>query len=119
MSNPVVVIRQMVNQADEKIGQHCWVWCPGCQEMHAPIIPNEDGTKPPTGPCWTWNGRRDEHFGVEPSYLCWHGEKDGVKTGVCHSFIRDGHWQFLGDCSHHLAGQTVRMVPVPSWILRG
>ena len=30
---------------------------------------------------------------------------DGTK--VCHSFIRDGRIQFLGDCTHHLAGQTV------------
>ena len=26
---------------------------------------------------------------------------------VCHSFITDGRIQFLGDCTHALAGQTV------------
>lgn len=25
----------------------------------------------------------------------------------CHSFVRDGQVQFLGDCTHALAGQTV------------
>lgn len=38
--------------------------------------------------------------------------------GGCHSFIRDGHWQFLGDCAHALANQTVPMVPVPDWMIR-
>lgn len=36
--------------------------------------------------------------------------------GNCHSFIRDGHWQFLADSAHKLAGQTVPMVPVPDWV---
>lgn len=36
--------------------------------------------------------------------------------GDCHSFLKDGCWQFLGDSAHHLAGQTVDMVPLPaSW----
>jgi len=26
---------------------------------------------------------------------------------ICHSFITDGKIQFLSDCTHHLAGQTV------------
>jgi hypothetical protein len=38
--------------------------------------------------------------------------------GNCHSFIRDGHWEFLGDCAHQLAGQTVPMVPLPDWLVR-
>lgn len=30
----------------------------------------------------------------------------------CHSFVVDGQMQFLGDCTHALAGQTV---PIPEW----
>lgn len=33
--------------------------------------------------------------------------------GNCHSFLRAGRWEFLGDSAHHLAGQTVDMVPLP------
>jgi hypothetical protein len=29
----------------------------------------------------------------------------------CHSFVNDGSVQFLGDCEHELAGQTVAMLP--------
>lgn len=33
--------------------------------------------------------------------------------GSCHSFLRAGHWEFLSDSAHALAGQTVDMVPLP------
>lgn len=36
--------------------------------------------------------------------------------GNCHSFLRAGRWQFLGDSAHALAGQTVDMVPLPDWL---
>jgi len=31
---------------------------------------------------------------------------DGIPS-VCHSFVTDGRIQFLTDCTHALAGQTV------------
>ena len=31
---------------------------------------------------------------------------------VCHSFVVNGQIQFLPDCTHALAGQTV---PIPDW----
>src|SRR5436309_254590 len=30
---------------------------------------------------------------------------------VCHSFVRDGLIEFLGDCTHPLAGRTVPLEP--------
>lgn len=37
--------------------------------------------------------------------------------GNCHSFLREGVWDFLTDCSHELAGRKVPMVPIPDyWI---
>jgi hypothetical protein len=45
--------------------------------------------------------------GFKPSYLSrapW-GEKQEQR--VCHSFVTDGRIQFLSDCTHELAGQTV------------
>ena len=41
------------------------------------------------------------------------------RWGDCHSFIRAGRWEFLPDCAHALAGQTVAMVPLPDWLTRG
>jgi len=34
-------------------------------------------------------------------------------VNICHSFIRDGKIQFLGDCTHALAGQTVDLPELP------
>lgn len=38
--------------------------------------------------------------------------------GDCHSFLRAGVWDFLGDSAHDLAGQKVPMVPLPDWLWR-
>lgn len=38
--------------------------------------------------------------------------------GNCHSFLRAGRWEFLGDSAHALAGKTVDMVPLPDWVAR-
>ena len=29
----------------------------------------------------------------------------------CHSFLQDGIWRFLGDCTHEMANQNVPMIP--------
>lgn len=40
------------------------------------------------------------------------GEFPYDTKNVCHSFIKDGKIQFLGDCTHALANQTVDL---PDW----
>ncbi len=40
------------------------------------------------------------------------GRIAGTKDTVCHSFVTDGKIQFLGDCTHALAGKTVDL---PDW----
>lgn len=46
----------------------------------------------------------------------WTGEWERDAAGnpvssVCHSFVRDGSIQFLTDCTHAMAGQTVPLEP--------
>jgi hypothetical protein len=99
--------------------------CPGCDEMHQVAV-REDGNR--QGPIWGYNGNPDAPT-FTPSVLvksghycsgqsgkdCWctyeerFGEKPPAKCFVCHSFVRDGRIQFLGDCTHALAGQTVEL----------
>lgn len=93
--------------------------CPGCEEPH--MVTVGEGA----GPRWGYNGNPDAPT-FSPSVLvrsghyvpghtgeCWctweteDGEKSGFGCYVCHSFVTDGRIQFLGDCSHALAGQTV------------
>jgi hypothetical protein len=88
--------------------------CPGCDTCHYIGV-----SKPlSNGAQWSFNGNPDAPT-FSPSLLILTGRavdptfvrEKGDPPEVCHSFIRDGQWQFLGDCTHHLAGQTVPMLP--------
>ena len=94
--------------------------CPGCNDFHD------------IGPGWQFNGDLDkptfapsilvrcgcyhpEHNKYNDSCWCTHNAEriarndppSPYKCYQCHSFIRDGKIEFLNDCSHDLAGQTV------------
>jgi hypothetical protein len=92
--------------------------CPGCRHTHAINITPDAGR-----PCWTYNGNPDAPT-FNPSILVrgkqtvqddnyeWTGEwvtgPDGKALDlVCHSFVVDGRIQYLGDCTHALANQTI------------
>lgn len=106
-------------------GQYMF-YCIGCEQHHAVYIqgeylPNEKG------PRWTWNGSKElptfspsiliqYHIWTPPvtaeNHDQWKKEPWEQKkvNFVCHTFIRDGNIQYLGDCTHKLAGQTI---PLP------
>ena len=72
--------------------------CPGCGDNH--VIP-VTGSK-----AWGFNGSFERPT-LTPSILArrhMHGEP---AERVCHSFVTDSRIQFLSDCTHPLAGQTV------------
>lgn len=68
------------------------VYCPGCEEYH--VIYDS----------WQFNGDYDRPT-FSPSLLV-HAAKRPNKRR-CHSFIKNGSWQFLSDCSHALKDQIV------------
>lgn len=75
--------------------------CPGCKHAHVVI------TRAPKQPIWTVTGIKEDSPTVSPSVLVWGG---GPKNDSrCHSFIKAGKIQFLNDCTHELAGQTVEI----------
>lgn len=102
-------------------------WCPGCNSPHR--IQHGEGD----GPRWGWNGDVLKPT-FTPSVLVWWDEpanwndeaalnrdiEEARRTGGkipqvakrCHSFVTDGRIQFLGDCTHSLANQTVDL---PTW----
>lgn len=105
-------------------------WCPGCESVH----------QVRTGPGqWTFNGNLDRPT-FQPSILvtsghyasghdgksCWctfNAEKiakgddpSGFTCQRCHTFVTDGRIQFLPDCSHGLAGQTIAMPDLPPFL---
>lgn len=75
-----------------------WFHCPGCQCDHAFTV---------GGSHWTWNGSFDAPT-FQPSLLCTKNDP----ACRCHSFVTHGRIQFLSDCWHSLAGQTVDL---PNW----
>ena len=103
-------------------------WCPGCGATHAVAVGQQ-----PAGHAWGWNSDVQKPT-FTPSILAKGNkqcmEKDGSWTGewerdaqgnpvpyVCHSFVTDGRIQFLGDCTHALAGQTVDLPEMPAGAL--
>ncbi|MFS2103548.1 DUF6527 family protein [Ralstonia sp. Ralssp135] len=89
--------------------------CPGCGFLHQVHV------RGPQPPVWSWNGSMDSPTftpsilvtGVvqltkeeHAAYLRGEGLPP-ARPLRCHSFVTDGRIQFLGDCTHALAGQTV------------
>ncbi len=72
--------------------------CPGCDDVHT------------VGLTWKFNGDLEKPT-FSPSILVTYFEDETVKER-CHSFVRDGQIQFLSDCTHALASQTVEL---PEW----
>lgn len=120
MHKNLVVPRQW-HSSDGRKGTRLYLWCPGCDDLHAIEIQDE-------GARWTWDGSTEMPT-ISPSILVngvqwaegehFHKPNHNVKAGdqiTCHSFVQQGRWQFLGDCTHNLVGQTVSMVPLPDWV---
>jgi hypothetical protein len=79
------------------------VWCPGCECAHVFYTVNAPGK-----PTWKFNGNVEKPT-FEPSMLVTWQEGEERKQHVCHSFVRDGQIQFLADCTHKLAAQTLNL----------
>lgn len=94
-------------------------WCPGCDGAHQVQV----GDGP--GPRWGFDGdynrptftpsvlvRGTQRITEDEHRRIMEGEVVEPRPLVCHSFVRDGQIQFLGDCTHALAGQAV---PLPEF----
>jgi hypothetical protein len=63
---------------------------------------------------WAYNDSPDRPT-FSPSILVTYRHPGPPEEGndeICHSFVTDGKIQFLPDCTHNLAGQTVNL---PDW----
>ena len=82
--------------------------CPACECLHAITYDRPNGM----GSQWSWNGSTDAPT-FSPSVLVRANYTSIDRLDdVCHSFVVDGRIQFLSDCTHKLAGQTVEL---PDW----
>lgn len=70
-------------------------YCPGCEWTHHITS------------SWQIENINDKPT-VSPSVLT----KGGSKESTCHLFIKAGMIQYLSDCGHKFAGQTIPMVDI-------
>ncbi|UFT98087.1 hypothetical protein KO561_12830 [Radiobacillus kanasensis] len=91
-------------------------YCEGCENTHGVNNAwnfNGNFENPTFSPSILVKGTRpitdDEHEGIMS------GEKIEPEKFVCHSFVRDGNVQYLNDCTHELAGQTVELRDEAEW----
>lgn len=91
---------------DGTVGINYYLWCPACDDLHAPndTWEYDDNAEKPT-----LNPSILVEFGVEP--------EDKRPFRRCHSFVRNGIWEYLPDSTHHLAGKTAEVVSLPDWLI--
>lgn len=82
---------------------HLGFFCSGCETYHSFQIK----AVYPGDKVWEFNGD-EEAPTFSPSLVV---NMPGDKR--CHLFVRDGKIEYLADCSHHLAGQTVDLRAEP------
>lgn len=81
---------------------HVVIKCPGCGSRKYLAVRDKTTERP----SWIFNGDLERPT-LEPSILTRFEATDVHAAEVCHSFVRDGRIEFLPDCTHALAGQTV------------
>ncbi len=80
--------------------------CVGCKGLHSIAT---DKSSPQV---WDFNCNFEKPT-FNPSLLVQYPNYGEIGfTKKCHSFIRNGEWQFLSDCTHELAGKTVPMIDI-------
>ena len=88
--------------------------CPGCMEfggsgLHIVPVNAPHLLKPQ----WDFDGNLETPT-LSPSILTWRDKR----TQICHSFLRAGVFDFLGDSTHSLAGQQAPMPDLPEWVMK-
>ena len=110
---PLVLVEGEYCQCDVAQATHVELRMP-CVMSHRVLPVITSGPRKGT-PCWTWNGDTERPT-LRPSILTrWTHSKSGSPTDeICHSFVSDGRVEFLGDCTHDKAGQTLDLLEVAS-----
>jgi len=87
------------------ISHRAWmVRCPACDAPHS------------FDKRWTFvNGNHEAPtFTASMLVKFYEGDpKDPASNRVCHSYLTDGVWNYLSDCTHAMKGQKI---PAPDWI---
>ena len=97
-------------------GGHLAHWCPGCNDTHEFAVerPFRNGAR------WSFDGNVDAptfnpsmNIRIGPMPTVPEGRPDAGQMRVCHYFLHAGKIQYLGDCTHAMAGQTIDLPDLP------
>lgn len=81
-------------------------WCDGCEDFH--LVPvNVDVREAGAPDGWDYPRGRFVDEALEGEALT--ADSNKRITPRCHTFIRQGHIEYLTDCDHSLAGKTIPM----------
>lgn len=110
-------LQPITNAQDNLVGYA--FYCPGCKFVHQVAVNSKNEL---TGASWGFNGNQAAptftpsvlvryrhpkgYSNDDPAPKGWEGE---LVEDICHSFVTDGNIQFLADCTHGLAGQTITL----------
>jgi len=102
-----MIVRPTRASTGTEVVDGCAIWCPGCDDVHAVSLG-------PNG--WTYDGNAEAPT-FSPSILVQGVHRLGTPLEgtpwVCHSFIRNGVWDFLPDSTHRLSGNSAPVMPFP------
>lgn len=108
-------LRQSIDAAGRK---GLTYWCQGCESLHQVWF----GGGPPQRN-WRWNGSVDAPTFTPSVNVTYPANPDADEEFKewrterrCHTFITNGRVQFLGDCTHALAGQTLPLPDLPGYL---
>lgn len=75
------------------------VYCPGCNQVH--VIATSGHI------AWTFNNDMEKPA-FQPSLMV-NRDLSNPTAPRCHSYITEGKFQYLDDCTHALANQTIEI----------
>lgn len=101
-------LRIIVFHKDDHIGMLSAL-CPACDFEHSFRVDLVGHGKWENGNFWSFDGNYEKPT-FSPSMLSNPGGLEDFHP-ICHSFLENGIWRYLGDCTHDMANQEVPMIP--------
>lgn len=83
----------------------CYFFCPACQQAHVVRVP-------PHPHAWAYDGNEVSPT-FHPSIKVSGQHPETGEPTVCHSYLRQGQFEYLADCTHAMAGRSMPLPAMP------
>lgn len=82
-------------------------WCQGCNHAHTYYVQGGHHN-------WTFDGNIESPTFTPSMRMFRKRTGEDTELTICHYFLTNGEIQFLSDCLHKFAGQTLPLEPIPA-----